>query len=193
MLYHQKIISNYVDEEISYGELSIRNSDLIDEIKDLNGENQMLVGLLKTEKEKFKNEMNIQQENLKSELLIAKDLQQNLQGPAQMWDPLDGPSRTVLVGQKNGPYTSRPCPSFCRITRSIRAIFKDENFANIQFSLEERRNHVTLVCQNITYKTTFWEEHNGTNFVDVPSKLGFISVKLSFLLGRTPSPIMTHG
>ena len=100
MLYHQKIISNYVEEEISYGELSIRNSDLIDEIKDLNGENQMLVGLLKTEKEKFKNEMNIQQQNLKSELLIAKDLQRNLQGPAQIWNPWDGPR------------PSCPCPSF---------------------------------------------------------------------------------
>jgi len=100
LLYHQKIISNYVDEEISYGELSIRNSDLIDEIKDLNGENKMLVNLLKTEKEKFKNEMNFQQENLNSELLIAKDLQRDLQGTAQIWDPSDGPSRAVLVGQK---------------------------------------------------------------------------------------------
>ena len=58
----------------------------------------------------------------------------------------------------------------------MQAILKDENFENIRFSLEERRNHVTLVCQNITYETTFWEEHNGTNFVDVPSKLGFISI-----------------
>jgi len=100
LLYHQKIISNYVDEEISYGELSIRNSDLIDEIKGLNKENEMLVGLMKTEKEKFKNEMIIQQENSRSELLVAKDLQRNLQGPAQIWDPSDGPFRAVLVDQK---------------------------------------------------------------------------------------------
>ena len=166
----------------------------------------MLVNLLKTEKEKFKNEMNIQQENLNSELLIAKDVQRNLQGPAQIWNPWYGPSRTVLVGQKfwSIQITSLSvilhCTKFCTalhkictaqnlhctkffalhkicgITRSIRAIFKDENFENIRFSLEERRNHVTLVCQNMTYETTFWEEHNGTNFVDVPSKLGFISI-----------------
>ena len=105
----------------------------------------------------------------------------------------DRPGRS-LWAKSFGPYRSRPCPSFCTaqnfalhctkfalhkicgITRLIRAIFKDENFENIRFSLEERRNHVTLVCQNITYGTTFWEEHNGTNFVDVPSKLGFLSI-----------------
>ena len=50
---------------------------------------------------------------------------------------------------------------------------KDEkyhNFQNIAFAIKERRNHVALVCQNISYDTSFWEKNDGTNFLDVPSK-----------------------
>ena len=94
LLYHQKIISNYVDEEISYGELSVRNSDLIAENKDLIRENAMLVKLMKAEKEKLKNEMNIQQDKLNSEVQRSKDLQRNLQGRAL----------TAILHQTRGPW-----------------------------------------------------------------------------------------
>ena len=36
--------------------------------------------------------------------------------------------------------------------------------------MNERRNHVASVCQNMSYDTSYWEEHGGTNFLDVPSK-----------------------
>ena len=36
--------------------------------------------------------------------------------------------------------------------------------------MDERRNHVASVCQNMSYDTSYWEEHGGTNFLDVPSK-----------------------
>ena len=82
LLFHTKIISNYVEEELSYGELSLRNSDLIAENRDLIGENEMLVKLLKAEKEKFKNEMNIQQDKVNTEVQKLNDLQRDLQGRA---------------------------------------------------------------------------------------------------------------
>ena len=47
---------------------------------------------------------------------------------------------------------------------------KDHNFENIGLIVDERRNHVNSVCRNMSYDTTYWEEHGGTNFLDVPSK-----------------------
>ena len=47
---------------------------------------------------------------------------------------------------------------------------KDHNFENIGLIVEERRNHVNSVCRNMSYDTSYWEEHGGTNFLDVPSK-----------------------
>ena len=174
LLFHTKIISNYVEEELSYGELSLRNSDLIDENKDLVRENEMLVELMKAEKEKFENEMNIQQNKVNTEVQKSNDVQRNLQG----WAPIifsHWGSISFVPG-----FFERIYHCFKHnllvgllLRRPIRAILKDENFENIRFSLEERRNHVSLVCQNISYDTTFWEKKNGTDFVDVPSKLGF--------------------
>ena len=82
MLFHTKIISNYVEEELSYGELSLRNSDLIAENRDLIRENEMLVELLQAEKEKLKNEMNIQQDKLNIQVQKSNDLKRDLQGRA---------------------------------------------------------------------------------------------------------------
>ena len=42
--------------------------------------------------------------------------------------------------------------------------------------MDERRNHVTSVCQNMSYATDYWEEHGGTPFLDVPSKNVLLAV-----------------
>ena len=47
---------------------------------------------------------------------------------------------------------------------------KFQNYQNIEFAINERGNHVTSVCQNISYDTSFWTKNHGTNFLDVPSK-----------------------
>ena len=47
---------------------------------------------------------------------------------------------------------------------------KYQNFQNIEFAIKERLNHVALICQNISYDTSYWKKNGGTDFLDVPSK-----------------------
>ena len=95
----------------------------------------MLVELLQAEKEKLKNEMNIQQDKLNIQVQKSKDLQRDLQGRApiifrQKTLPVLARSRPVMgQGWEWSPWTPILVPEFLK--EPILACWKTTNMSQI--------------------------------------------------------------